>query len=256
MMKKMMVVTDFDTTLKGIHMADELAGLLDRENQEVYRICLAKEDNYSDCLKVFYDLQPDKVITFDMAGFRLLCEKDDEVIYNRLYAQNYHILTKEAECYLDHLLRRMVFPSAVYTINQNEQNYIHTYYEQIFKVQDGSGFLGGFSARDYEESDDIRKRISDLPVVWKEIAEITQKKWKKNTKQAFDKIVKTEIDGRKIPYTDSEFVEVMGLLYDVVRLEEAKRFEEDYGKDKEKWSEIRNRYEISKLLEEVMKDIL
>ena len=131
---KYMIVVDEKTTEKGIQMASEMEQRLIQSGHEVYLVRLEQADEYAQVLGYCYGIQPDRIITYDCAGFYLR-DETGELLYNKLYAQNEHILTKSADRYQKELKLRMSYPTTVYVEKEKDQEFIQNHFFHVYGVE-------------------------------------------------------------------------------------------------------------------------
>ncbi len=241
-----MLVTDEKTTFLGSLIRELLYRELDKEGMEVIKVDLSKEDIYAPCMEAFYLMDPDIILTFDMAGFFLYDERK-ELIYNSVYSYCIHILTKAPWYYPDQLLRRMNFPTTFYVRSEEEADYLLSCYDNVLDVRVLSNawekglfsgiFLESSPKRrqlfigDYKDPESFKASLRNLPEAFKKMGESIWKQWERAKDYYHLKIIHY-LEKANCSYSMEEVIELAILFRGIPASYEMKE-KEQYVKERE-----------------------
>lgn len=242
-----MLVADDKITFLGSLIRELLYRELDKEGMEVIKVDLSMEDVYTPCMEAFYSMDPDLILTFDMAGFFLYDERK-ELIYNSIYCYCIHILTKAPWYYPEQLLRRMNFHTTFYVRSREEVDYLLSCYDNVLDVrvmpdvwEEGmfSGILLELSEKkekiligDYTDPESFKAVFKNLPEAFKKMGESIWKEWEHSRKYYHMKII-DYLEKANCSYSFEEIIELAVLFREIPASYEMKK-RELYVKEKGK----------------------
>lgn len=245
-LKKFLLITDDKTTFLGSLMRELFYRELDKKGMEVIKVDFSKEDAYTPCMEAFYSMNPDIILTFDMAGFFLYDERK-ELIYNSVYCCCIHILTKAPWYYPDQLLRRMNFPTTFYVRSKEEADYLLSCYDNVLDARVMSGawergmfsgiFLGSSHKRsqlligNYTDPEAFKVTLGNLPEAFKKMGESIWKQWEGSKNYYHIKII-DYLEKANCSYSLEEVIELAVLFRDIPASFEMKD-KEQYVKERE-----------------------